>query len=216
MVHRSANGHREKIKRLPFIARLRRDEPLRPADQIELNEAADRIAGPTGWYSMAGYHGKADCKLIRFATLGEAEEMQRWLDRSGIAERPMPKLGETKEEKAAAAREVIDWALSTGAGRRIVQAYRRELAAGEGHISGMLAAYAAATAAGLNSDGLVPAVEFIIRWAQDNHAEWFYRFQKPDRPAESPAAPAKQTHKMIMLERSRWTEPDPPSWRPVF
>ena len=212
---RSTNSHREMVKRLPFVARLKRDDPLSPADQRELNEAADRIAGPTGWYSMAGRHKGAACKLILFATLGEAEEMQQWLDSSDIADRPMPKLGETKEERAATEREVMDWALSTGAGRRIVQAYRQALADGEGHITGMLAAIAVAEAVGRKSDGLVPAVDHIIRWAQTNHAEWFYRYREAYHLTEAPAQ-ATPAEKVSRLRRAEPVEPEQPRWRPVF
>lgn len=90
MVHRSKNSHREKLDRLPFFARLRREEPMYAADGRELDQAADRIAGPTGWYAIAGRLKEADCKLIHFATQYEAEEMQRWIDESGIENRPAP------------------------------------------------------------------------------------------------------------------------------
>ena len=56
--------------------------------------------------------------------------MQYWIDRSDIAHRPMPKLGETAEEKAARKREPLAWGLETGAVRSVVQAYRVALAAG--------------------------------------------------------------------------------------
>lgn len=79
------------IKRLPFVARLKREEPMRSADRREFEEAANRIAGPTGWYAMSGWRpADRDCKLIGFATPLEAEEMQRWIDQSGIERRPPP------------------------------------------------------------------------------------------------------------------------------
>ena len=55
--------------------------------------------------------------------------MQYWIDRSDIAHRPMPKLGETAEEKATRKREPLAWGLETGAVRSVVQAYRVALAA---------------------------------------------------------------------------------------
>lgn len=216
MPRRSKNSHQEKLDRLPFSARLLREDPMRAGDRCEMEEAAGRIAGPTGWYATAGRQGRAFCKLIHFATLYEAEEMQQWLDSTDIADRPMPKLGESREEKAASDREVIDWALSTGAGRRIVQAYRQAMADGDGHITGMLAAIDAAKAAGRRSDGLVPAVELIIRWAQQNHAEWFYRYRQA-KPGEAPSPPPMPTEKGASFRRTgRPVEPPAPLHRPTF
>ena len=91
MARRSTNSHAEKINRLPFFARLRREPPFSSADERELQEAADRIAGPTGWYATAGFRPESCGRLYRFATVGEAEDMQNWIDRSGIEDRPPPK-----------------------------------------------------------------------------------------------------------------------------
>lgn len=89
MARRLTNSHREKVRRFSFVAKMRRDEPLRQADRQELETAAARIGGPAGWYSMAGSFGdEAGCTLVRFATAVEAGWMQRWIDESGIASRP--------------------------------------------------------------------------------------------------------------------------------
>jgi hypothetical protein len=69
---------------------MRRDEPFREADKAEWKAAADGIAGPAGWYSVAGTHADWDFKLIHFATAAEAEAMQRWIAESGIETRPAP------------------------------------------------------------------------------------------------------------------------------
>ena len=90
MPRRSTNGHQEKINQLPFFARLRREEPFRPADDRELREAAERIAGPTGWYSHQGGRGEWEVKYFRFGTPAEAAAMQRWIAESGIERRPAP------------------------------------------------------------------------------------------------------------------------------
>lgn len=42
-------------------------------------------------------------------------------------------MGPTKEEKAAKERELMEWALGSGAAREIVQAYRRYIFADGGH-----------------------------------------------------------------------------------
>lgn len=69
---------------------MRRDEPFREVDKAEWQAAADRIAGPAGWYSIAGTHADWGCKLIHFATAAEAETMQRWIAESEIETRPVP------------------------------------------------------------------------------------------------------------------------------
>lgn len=92
MTRRSTNSHAEKMNRLPFFARLRREPPFSTADSLELKQAADRICGPTGWYATAArYPDTGGGRLYRFATPDEAEAMQRWIDGSGIEDRPPPK-----------------------------------------------------------------------------------------------------------------------------
>lgn len=91
MARRSTNSHAEKLNRLPFFARLRREPPFSTADSIDLQQAADRLSGPTGWYATAArYPDTGGGRLYRFATPGEAEAMQCWLDTSGIEDRPPP------------------------------------------------------------------------------------------------------------------------------
>lgn len=77
MGRRSTNSHAEKINRLPFFARLRREPPFSTSDSCELERAADRIAGPTGWYATAPRYPETGGRFYRFATPSEAEEMQR-------------------------------------------------------------------------------------------------------------------------------------------
>ncbi len=79
-----------RLRELPHFARMRRAEPFREADKAEWHAAADRIAGPGGWYSVAGTHADWECRLIHFATAAEAEAMQRWIAASGIETRPAP------------------------------------------------------------------------------------------------------------------------------
>jgi hypothetical protein len=92
MARRSTNSHAEKVKRLPFVARLRREPPFSSADEHELKEAADRIAGPTGWYPTAAFRPDAGGRVYRFATAEQADDMQHWIDTSGIKDRPPPKI----------------------------------------------------------------------------------------------------------------------------
>lgn len=90
MARRSPNSHELRLRALPHFARMRREEPFREADKAEWHAAADRIAGPAGWYSVAGMRADWDCRLIHFATPAEAEAMQRWIAESGIETRPAP------------------------------------------------------------------------------------------------------------------------------
>ena len=91
MARHSTNSHAVKVQQLPYVARLRREEAFRSADDAEWKAAAGRIAGPHGWYAMAGWApADVDCKLIRFATQAEGDEMQRWIAESGIETRPGP------------------------------------------------------------------------------------------------------------------------------
>lgn len=91
MVQRSSNTHQDKMKGLPFVARLVREAPFRAADNREFREAAERIAGPAGWYSHQGGRGEWEVKYIRFGTPAEAAAMQRWIAESGIEHRPEPR-----------------------------------------------------------------------------------------------------------------------------
>ncbi len=88
---RSTNSHAARLKALPHVARLHRVEPFRLADEAELKAAADRLAGPAGWCSVAGWApADVDCRLLHFATLAEARAMQRWIAESSIETRPAP------------------------------------------------------------------------------------------------------------------------------
>lgn len=91
MVRRSTNSHAARVKALPHVARVHRAERFRVADEAELLAAARRIAGPAGWYAVAGWSPEdVDCRLYRFATAAEAEAMQRRIAESGIEKRPAP------------------------------------------------------------------------------------------------------------------------------
>ena len=90
MVKRSPNSHSLRMQELPFAARLRREEPFRSVDDAEWRAAAHRIAGPKGSCTTAGMRGDWDCRLIRFASQAEADEMQEWISASGIETRPAP------------------------------------------------------------------------------------------------------------------------------
>ena len=91
--------------------------------------------------------------------------MQHWIDRSGIACRPMPKLGETAEEQAERRREALAWGLSAGAAHAIVQAYRQARQRGESELTAFNAAADAVLALGRPLDQVNDTARALIDWA---------------------------------------------------
>jgi hypothetical protein len=79
------------VKRLPYKALLRRDDPLRPSDEDEVRSAQLSIAKGAEYLSYAGSRGdELGCRVFCFDTAEKAHEMQMWLDVSCIATRPAP------------------------------------------------------------------------------------------------------------------------------
>ena len=139
--------------------------------------------------------------------------MQHWIDRSGIAHRPMPKLGPTPEETAERKRQALAWGLATGAVRDIVQAYRRARHAGDQALTAFNAACTVGLALGRPNDEVQQTVAVLLEWARENHREWFHRF-------EPTAAPAPETlHLDLARAENRPAldaEPLPPRHSPIF
>jgi hypothetical protein len=194
---------------MPFTAKIKRDDPFCSADQREIYAMCRRIAGAAEHYSSAGW--REDYLLYHFTTWAKARAMQHWIDRSGIAHRPMPKLGPTPEEEAERKRQALAWGLATGAVRDIVQAYRRARHAGDQGLTSLNAACAVGLALGRPNGEVQHTVEVLLEWARENHREWFYRF-------EPPAAPARETlHPVRGEERPALdAEPLPPRHSPIF
>lgn len=200
---------------LLHVAKIKRTDPFRTSDREEINAACRRIAAAGTWDSRAGWGSDFDYLLFYFQSWAKARAMQYWVDRSRIAYRPMPQLGPTKEEKEAKERELMEWALGSGAARKIVQTYRRCVFSGGGHVSGLCEAYQVAADLGLARDGLNAAVELIIEWAQTHHTEWFYRCRPPKEDAAPPKA---RTEASAARAAGRTPAPEPivPLWRPAF
>ena len=87
-------------RRMPFVAKIKRQDLFRPNDAQEIYAMCRRIAASSEYQSRSGWREDADFKVYRFTTWAKARAMQYWIDHSGIAQRPMPKLGETPEEIA--------------------------------------------------------------------------------------------------------------------
>jgi len=78
-------------RRLPHKALMRREEPLRRADEEELARMCKRIAHGSEHLAYAGSRGEENgCKVVCFDTAEKARAMQVWIDVSGIASRPRP------------------------------------------------------------------------------------------------------------------------------
>lgn len=82
-----------------------------------------RIAAFGEWQVRAGWREESGFRIYRFTTWAKARAMQHWIDRSGIANRPMPRLGLSPEEVAERNRQALAWGLDTGAVGPIAQAW---------------------------------------------------------------------------------------------
>jgi hypothetical protein len=168
-----------KRRRMPFTAKIRREDPFCSADQREIEAMCRRIAGAAEHCSLAGWRAESGYLLYHFTTWAKARAMQHWIDRSGIAHRPMPKLGLTPEEVAERKRQALAWGLATGAVRDIVQAYRRARHEGGEDLTAFNAACDVGLALGRPNGEVRHTVEVLLDWARENHREWFYRFEPP-------------------------------------
>ena len=151
-----------KRRRLPFVAKIKRDDPFRPEDEREIDAMCKRIAAAGECLSLAGWREDAGYRVFHFATWAKARAMQHWIDRSGIAHRPMPKLGETAEEKAARKRQALAWGLEADAVRAVVRAHRQARERGESELTAFNAAADAALALGCPLDKINETARVLI------------------------------------------------------
>ena len=79
-----------KRRRMPYVAKIKRDDPFRAADRREIEAMVKRIAAAGEHFAIAGWREDAGFLLFHFPTWAKARAMQHWIDRSGIAHRPMP------------------------------------------------------------------------------------------------------------------------------
>ncbi len=160
-------------RRMPFVAKIKRDDPFHPNDLREIKAMCRRIAGASEYLSKAGWREDADFLVYRFTTWAKARAMQHWIDSSGIAHRPMPKLGPSKDEKVDAKRGALAWGLRTGAVRPIVQVYQLSRYAGDSDLTAFNAACDVAKAYGRPTDQLQATVRTLLEWARERHRGWF-------------------------------------------
>src|SRR5262245_16681280 len=153
-------------RRMPCVAKIKRDDPFRPENEREIEAMCRRIAAADEFMALAGWREDAGFRVFHFPTWAKARAMQHWIDRSGIAGRPMPKLGETGEERAERRREALAWGLGSGAAGAVVQAYRQARQRGESELTAFNAAADAALALGRLLDRVNDTARVLIDWAK--------------------------------------------------
>ena len=177
-MRRRSNPVEAKRKQLPHVAKIKREDPFRPEDEREIERACRRIAAAGEFLSLAGWREDAGHRVFHFATWAKARAMQHWIDRTGIARRPTPKLGLTAQEEASLDRVALAWGLETGAVREIVQAYRRARHAGNSELTAFNEAAARAMALGRPNEKAQRTTKVLIAWAMEHHRDWFYKAER--------------------------------------
>jgi hypothetical protein len=204
-----------KRRRMPWVAKIKREDPFRPEDSNELYAQCKRIAASAEHFSAAGWREDSGYRLFYFTTWAKARALQHWIDRSGIAHRPMPKLGPSAEEIEEEKREALTWGLETRAVRSIVQTYRRAMYRGASHLSAFNEATEVALALGRPNDKTIGTTEVLLEWAKANHPAWFARCLPPQAGAATPRVRSERA-----ASRAPWRSPAPaaelPRWRPAF
>jgi hypothetical protein len=197
-------------RRMPFMAKIRRDDPFRSADQCEIHAMCRRIAAASEHCSFAGWRPDAGYLVYHFTTWAKARAMQHWIDRSGITHRPAPRLGRTPEEVAEEKRQALAWGMATGAVRDVVQAYRRARHAGDGELTAFNRACEVARALGRPNDQVQATAKALLDWARENHRRWFYRYEPPTPSVAKKSQPAGVSNEDIK------DEGPPPRHSPMF
>lgn len=63
-------------RRMPFVPKIRRDDPFRQADRQEIDAMIRRIAASAETFVIAGSRADADFRLYHFTTWAKACAMQ--------------------------------------------------------------------------------------------------------------------------------------------
>jgi hypothetical protein len=74
-----------KKRRMPYVAKIKRDDPFCPEDEREIEAMCRRIAAAGEFMVLAGWREDAGFRVFHFPTWAKARAMQHWIDRSGIA-----------------------------------------------------------------------------------------------------------------------------------
>jgi hypothetical protein len=65
-----------KRRRMPYVAKIKRDDPFRSADLREIEAMVKRIAAAGEHLTIAGWREDAGCLLFHFPTWAKARAMQ--------------------------------------------------------------------------------------------------------------------------------------------
>jgi len=79
-----------KRRRVPYVAKIKREAPFRPADTHEIEAMVRRNRGGGGDVFDCRVGEEYGCRPFHFDTWAKARAMRHWIDRSGIAHRLMP------------------------------------------------------------------------------------------------------------------------------
>lgn len=172
MVRRRTNPIEARKRQLRYVAKIKRDDPFRPEDWREIEAACRRIAGASDYLGLAGGRDDVGSRVFHFSTWAKARAMQHWIDRTGIAHRPMPKLGLSNEEKAEIDREALAWGLNTGAVAPIVRAFVNARAKGDEELTSFNAACDVAKMLGRPGGLMEGTVRVLLEWAREHRPEW--------------------------------------------
>lgn len=202
-----------KRRRMLYVAKIRREDPFRREDAREVEAACRRIAAASEFMVLAGWREDSGYRVYHFTTWAKARAMQHWIDRSGIANRPMPKLGLTAEEIAEAKRQALEWGVKTGAARDVVQAYRRARYSGDAELTSFNAACAVAMSLGRPGEEVENTVRTLLEWARATYPHWFSSCE-PAAKAK-PRVPAPQPRHAQPSLDDEWPA-SPPQLGPTF
>ncbi len=161
-----------KRRRMPYVAKIKREDPFRPEDAREVECACRRVAAAGEFMVLAGWREESGYRLYHFTTWAKARAMQHWIDRSGIAGRPMPKLGLSVEELAERRRQALAWGLGTGAARTVTQAYAQARRNGDADLTAFNAACTVAKELGRPNAEVEHTVRALLDWAAKAHPDW--------------------------------------------
>ncbi|GEP60630.1 hypothetical protein [Reyranella soli] len=200
-------------RRMPYVAKMRREDPFKPEDAREVEAACRRVAAASEFMVLAGWREDSGYRIYHFTTWAKARAMQHWIDRSGIANRPMPKLGLTSEEIAEAKRRALEWGVRTGAVRDVVQAYRQARYSGDAELTSFNAACNVAAALGRSGGEVENTVRTLLDWARASYPDWFSRCEPVAEANPRPKA-GQPRHALPVLD-DEWP-PSTPRLGPTF
>src|SRR5215475_12542030 len=65
-------------RRLPYVAKIKRDDPFTPDDEREIAAMCRRIAAAGEFMVLAGWREDAGFRVFHFPTWAKARAMQHW------------------------------------------------------------------------------------------------------------------------------------------